>query len=365
MKKHFLLVITIIFIAVLFGSQEKAYASTPKIIKVDAGKKYNIVLKDDGTVWSWGDNTYGQLGDGTYTNRNYPVQVIGLSSIVTIDAGPYHCVAVKNDGTVWIWGKNDSGQLGDGTYTNKSTPMKVAALSGIVDISCGKDFTIAVKNDGTLWTWGFISGIGLSYNYNSVTPINISSISNVTSVKAGEVHVLALKSNGELWTWGRNDCGQCGDGSSNNKFEPVFIMSEVSSIGTGDTYSFAIKKNGTIWGWGRNTWGQLGNGKQNQFCYTPVQMIGATNAKYITGGDEHTIVLKNDGTAWVCGADQYGELGDGITYSDFKNEKTTLNQLPGINGITSVSAGAYFTVVTLDDGSVWGCGLNDRGQLGE
>ncbi|SHO52048.1 RCC1 domain-containing protein [Anaerocolumna xylanovorans] len=362
MKKKLVLVFIFMFVVELFGIQEKASASSPRVIDVEAGFYHTIALKDDGTVWAWGLNEFGQLGDGTYTNRNYPVQVGGLSGIKAVDAGDFYNIALKDDGTVWLWGYNEGGQLGDGTSIRRVTPVQAIGLSGIIDISGGEDGTIALKNDGTVWFWGTRKTDGSQHP----TPYQIPDFGNVTSIKAGNNHYLALKSDGTLWAWGCNPDGELGDGTTIDRFSPVYIMSGVSKIGTGPCQSYAIKNDGTVWSWGYNGTGVLGDGTLGNSKLSPVQMIGATDVKYITGGHYHTIVLKNDGTVWGCGYDRYGELGEGIICNgNNSNVKTTLIQLSGISGAKTVAAGVdEFTVVSLQDGSVWGCGLNNYGQLG-
>lgn len=367
MKRKFVLVFIIIFIVELLGVQDKIYAASSKIIKVEAGYDHNMALKEDGTVWTWGNNGYGELGDGTQnTIPKNPVQVKGLSDIITIDAGDNFSFAVKKDGTVWAWGRNDYSQLGDGDSSNKNTPEQIEGLSGIVDIACGSSFAIALKNDGTVWIWGLNFGnLGLGSSSPTVShPVEVN-ISNVISIKTGSHHTLALKSNGELWAWGLNGFGECGDDTTTKIRTPVHIMNGVTSISTGRNNSYAIKDDGTVWGWGMNTDGQLGIGTHQKVVSLPVQMTGVSNVKYITGGTYHTMLLKNDGTVWVCGNDMWGELGDNITYNGTDNIKTEFIQLNGISGATYVSGGNYYTVVSLQDGSVWGCGINSCGQLGE
>lgn len=370
MKRKFVLVFIFILVVGLIGIQEKAYAASPGVNKAEAGYRHFIALKEDGTVWTGGDNFYGELGNGTRNAViNYPAQVSGLSGIVDVDAGEFHCVALKNDGTVWSWGKNADGELGDGTNTNRYTPVQASGLSGIVDISCGiGNFTLALKNDGTLWAWGDnVNGqLGIGSNINKKIPVQVKNISNVTAIDAGRFFSLALTSSGTLWAWGTNVNGQLGDGTLTSRTLPVYIMSDVSSIGAGAFHSLVIKKDGTVWAWGNNSDGQLGDGTTRTIKKSPVQMIGASDVKSITGGWTHTLVVKNDGTVWVCGSDWWGELGDGIIHTDTSgNFKSTLIQLSGISGARSVTGGDNFTIVTLQNGSVWGCGLNSRGQLGE
>jgi len=124
------------------------------VTDVSSGCAHSLAVKKDGTVWAWGSNYYGQLGDGTTTNRYTPVKVSGLSGIKDVAGGCYHSLAVKEDGTVWAWGYNYSGELGDGTTTDRTTPVKVSDLSGVTDVAGGFQHSLAVKDDGTVWTWG-------------------------------------------------------------------------------------------------------------------------------------------------------------------------------------------------------------------
>lgn len=355
-------------LVVLLGIQEKAYASSSKIISIKAGGAHVLALKDDGTVWAWGDNYFGQLGDGTDSDqRNYPIQINELSDIIAIDAGEYHSVALKNDGTVWAWGRNLDGELGDGTYLNKNTPIQIG-IDSIIDISCGDLFTIALKNDGTVWSWGDNEEgqLGIGSYLTSANPVKILYINDVISIRTGNLHTLALKNNGELYSWGKNTVGQCGNGTtSRNITNPVYVINGISAIGVGGAHSFAITNEGTVLGWGTNTLGQLGIGTYNNIFSSPVEMKGISNVKCITGGNLHTIVLKNDGTVWVCGSNKYGGLGDGHIYNDYPDYSSTFIQLNGISEAKSIAGGIYFTIALLDDGSVWGCGINDHGQLGE
>jgi alpha-tubulin suppressor-like RCC1 family protein len=187
----------------------------------------------------------------------------------------------------------------------------------------------------------------------------------VISIKAGSYHSLALTNNGELYSWGENDVGQCGFNSNLNITLPMPVIYGISAIGVGDYHSFAITNEGTVLGWGTNTLGQLGIGSNNNVFSSPVEIKGISNVKSITGGYLHTIILKNDGTVWVCGGNYYGELGDGHIYNVDPNYKSTFTQLNGISGVKSIAGGFKFTIALLDDGSVWGCGINDHGQLGE
>lgn len=189
------------------------------VTQVVAGNTHTASLKSDGTVWAWGNNSHGQLGDGTTINKSIPVQVLGsggvgyLTGVTAIAAGYTHTVALKADGTVWAWGYNSVGELGDGTTTNRSTPVQVLGHGGV----------------------GYLTG--------------------VTAIAAGYDHTLALKSDGTLWAWGNNSNGQLGDGTTTNRFTPVQVvgaggagyLTGVTVIAGGGRHTLALKSDGTLW----------------------------------------------------------------------------------------------------------------------
>ena len=239
---------------------------------------HTIYVKDDGTVWAWGNNNNGQLGDGSAASKNTPVQVSGLYSMTAVAAGSGHIVALKNDGTVWAWGNNSTGQLGNGNFTpSNPTPAQVSGLSGmssgvVIAVAAGYDHTVALKNDGTVWAWGN-NATGQLGNGNitpSNTPVQVSGLSGVTAVAAGFGHTVALKSDGTVRTWGNNTKGQLGNGLTNgttiDSAIPVVVsgMVGVTDIAAGYEGSVvlkgAFKGDGTVWAWGSNSNGQLGNG---------------------------------------------------------------------------------------------------------
>jgi hypothetical protein len=191
---------------------------------------HTVALKSDDTVWTWGSNSNGQLGDGKTTDESTPVQVSGLSGIIAIAAGYSHTVALKSDGTVWTWGSNGNGQLGDGKTTDKSTPGQVSGLSSVIAIAAGYAHTVALRNDFTdvtVWTWGSNSNgqLGDGKTTDKHTPGQVSKLSGLTAIAAGYTHTVALKSDGTVWTWGSNGNGQLGDGSTTDRWTPVQIQS--------------------------------------------------------------------------------------------------------------------------------------------
>lgn len=293
------------------------------ILTIDAGSNHCLALKNDNTVWTWGDNQYGQLGNGTTGYAIVaPIQVSFLSSVTSVAGGGQHSLARKNDGTIWAWGLNNWGQLGTGNNISYSAAVQISSLTNIKNISAGSGHSLALKNDSTVWAWG-INGCGqLGYGIYSDTnlPVQVSSLTSIIAIKAGEAHSLALKNDGTVWAWGCNDKGQLGNGTNDESWVPTQVIGltdvvdiasdEGSFPAAGGAHSLALKNDGTVWAWGRNTEGQLGNGN-NINSNIPVQVIGISGITSIEAGDLHSIALKNDGSVWVWGYGQWGQLGNG------------------------------------------------------
>ncbi|MGF7400774.1 S-layer homology domain-containing protein [Thermoanaerobacterium thermosaccharolyticum] len=285
----------------------------PTVKAIAAGAYHTVALKNDGTVWAWGFNYYGELGNGTADKDSHstPVQVKGISDVKAIAAGMYHTVALKNDGTVWAWGDNEHDQLGNETTKEEyhSTPVQVKGISDVKAITAGNGYTVALKNDGTVWAWGD--------NYfgttnSSSTPVQVKGISDVKAIAAGASYTVVLKNDGTVWAWGVNEYGKLGDGTTNNSFTPVQVngISNVKAIAAGAYHTVVLKNDGTVWTWGYNHYGELGNGTTVDSS-TPVQVKGISDVKAIAAGACHTVALKNDGTVWAWGCNYDGELGNG------------------------------------------------------
>ena len=330
---------------------------------IAAGKAHTVALKGDGTVCAWGDNAFGQLGDGATANSSTPVQVSGVIGVTAIAASYYHTVALKGDGTVWAWGYNNSGQLGDGTSTNSSTPLQVSGLTGVTAIATGQLHSVALKGDGTVWAWGENSSgqLGNGTTATSSTPVQVSGLNGVTAIAAGFTHTLALKGDGTLWAWGENVSGQLGNGLTTNSSTPVQVsgVTGISAIAAGQFYSMALIGDGTLWAWGDNSSGQLGNGLTTN-SFTPVQVNGVTGVTAIAAGELHAVALIGNGTLWAWGDNVSGQLGNGLTTSS-----STPVQVSGLTGVTAIAAGSYHAVALKSDGTVWAWGKNDSGQLGD
>lgn len=316
---------------------------------VSAGSGYSLAVKHDGTVWAWGRNSSGQLGIGTTTDVIRPVQVSGLNGIVAVDTGFAHSLALKSDGTVWAWGHNEHGQLGDGTLTNKYAPVQVSGLTGVVAISAGHAYSMAVKRDGTVWAWGLNDWgqLGDNSTVNRNRPVKVALLTNVAMVSAGRNHTLALKDDGTVWAWGRNHNGQLGIGTRTSRIAPTEVpeLAGVVDISAGEDFSMAVKVNGTIWSWGFNGYGQLGDGTISDRI-RPVQLEGLIGVSAMNAGNGYALAVANDNVVWAWGYNASGGLGDGTTTNRTSpvkvlfTSKITLRNIPS-NAGTSVGSGEY------------------------
>jgi len=194
--------------------------------KVEGGENHTLAVVS-GAVYAWGYNNRGQLGDGTTTSSSVPVPVVGLTgTFLAVSGGSEHSIALRDDGTVWAWGSNEYGQLGNGSFGDSTSPVQVTGLSGVTAISAGYYATIALKGDGTVWAWGNNRegqlGIGSFTDRN--TPVKVSGLSNVVAIDSGNGHhSLAVENDGSVWAWGDNTLGQIGNGALGLQVDPVEV----------------------------------------------------------------------------------------------------------------------------------------------
>jgi uncharacterized repeat protein (TIGR01451 family) len=331
-------------------------------VKVAAGHYHSLALRSDGTVWAWGSNNSGQLGDGSWTNRSAPVQVSGLTSVVAVAAGYYFSLAVKSDGTVWGWGDNGAGELGDGTQASSNVPVQVIGLKGVLAVGAGDNHSLALKSDGTVWTWGgnVYGQLGDGTGESKTGPVQVSGLTGVIAVAGGFHHSLAAKSDGTTWAWGNNEYGQLGDGTQVNRNSPVRVngLDRVAAIAAGYNHNLALVSNGRMLAWGNNSHGQLGDGMSNQLS-VPVQVNGLSGVVSLAGG-YHNLALKTNGTVWAWGANGYGQIGDGTT-----TQRDAPVQASDFTTAVAGKAGWYHSLVVKSDGTVWSFGWNGCGQLGD
>lgn len=247
-------------------SQDKPQkALIDNVTAVSAGAGFSLALKLDGTVWAWGEGDLGQLGYGGTDSRSVPVQVGNLTGVVAIAAGNNAGYALKNDGTVWAWGTNRDGEIGDGTNITRLSPVQVPGLTGIKAL--GERGLYALKNDGTLYAWGDSSGLNL-------TPRPVSGVNNIRMVTSGEEYVLTVKNDGTVWglcnnlyinmigpidfKLGTNDKGQLGDGTIDASLTPIQAkVSGIKYVSAGGNHNVALKNDGSVWEWGKRIDGTL------------------------------------------------------------------------------------------------------------
>ncbi|KPA13575.1 PKD domain protein [Candidatus Magnetomorum sp. HK-1] len=323
---------------------------------------HSLALKQDGTIWAWGDNEYGQLGDSSTSNKSIPVQLKDLNDITDIAAGGDHSLALKKDGTVWAWGDNEYGQLGDTSTSNKTIPIQVKDLNDVTAIAAGYDHSLALKQNATVWAWGNneYGQLGDSSTSNKSIPVQVKGLYDVTAIAAGYNHSLVLKQNATVWAWGVNIYGQLGDSNMTNKSIPVQVkdLNDAIAITAGSVHSLAIKQDGTVWAWGMNIFAQLGNSSASNKS-TPLQVKDLNDVTKIAG-DEHSLALKQDGTVWAWGWNKYGQLGDSST-----SNKSIPIQVKDLNDVTDIAAGYEHSIALKQNGTVWAWGNIMNGQLGD
>jgi len=322
-------------------------ASVSGVPTMAAGVSTSFVIKDDSTLWAWGNNGYGQLGDGTRTARKSPVKV--LSNVASIAYGEGHTLAVKKDGTLWGWGNNWGGQVGDRTKKNKLSPVQVTGMTGVVAVAAGWSHSLALKTDGTLWAWGCIDLhlFGGEDEFNSI-PVKV--MDGVISVAAAADQTLAIKTGGSLWAFGADNWGNI------TELPKELIASGVTAIAAGWTHSLAIKDDGSLWAWGLNNVGQLGDGTKTN-SLVPKKIIDA-DVKAIAAYDDTSFAVLEDGTLLGWGKNHYGQLGDGT-------KTARVSPVEVKSGVTAVASGWAHTLAVDTDGMLWSWGYNSAGQLGD
>lgn len=329
--------------------------------QIAGGRLHTVALKTDGTLWAWGGNTYGNLGDGTTTDKSTPIQIGTETNWAKVCAGGYHTLAIKTDGTLWAWGRNDYGQLGDGTIINKSTPIQIGVLSDWSQIESKEGRTLAIKTDGTLWSWG-ITNFDENTEYRS-TPEQVGTDTDWSKISCGFTHIIALKTNGTLWGWGGNGYGQLGDGTTTLKTTPIQIgaANDWSKIATGYMHTVALKTDGTLWAWGPNEWGWLGDGTTIGKTI-PTQIGTATNWSQIAASNINTVAIKTDGTVWTWGANYFGQLGN---HGDPNGRNVIPRQVGTATNWSQITMGYMHVIALKTDNTLWAWGGNFFGNLGD
>jgi alpha-tubulin suppressor-like RCC1 family protein len=336
------------------GASEETAPPGPcgEVVQVSMGSRHVCALAGDGSLWCWGDNKDGQLGDGTTASKTAPVQVTALGSdVVQVSAGEAFTCAVKGDGSAWCWGSNAAGQLGNGKWADTLVPTLVSGLASMVaQMVVGTEHSCARKTDGTVWCWGYLN-TGSTPRLSN-TPEQVAGFAgNATSVAAGESHNCALKADGTVWCWGDNFGGQLGNGSLVGSSAPAQVTGltqPASQVFAGPEDSCAIVKDGALWCWGA----------QNNST-TPLLRAGLPDTQEVAVQMDHSCARDTNGALWCWGANEHGQLGEGtIRPSDLPVLATA------VTGAKQVAVGQAASCA-IDAASKLRCwGSNDWGQLG-
>ena len=330
----------------------KANTLKGEIKSIDTSFFHSMVVMEDGSLWAWGDNSHGQLGDGTTKSRLSPTKI--MDDVLMVSTGEF-TMAVKNDGTLWGWGDNSRGQLGDGTNEARHSPVKIMDDVVYVSVDGYSSHTAIIKTDGSLWVWGeqLAGGMGDGTTFNQYYPETPTKVmENVVHASSGGFVVMAILEDGTLWGWGTNANGALGNGTAAGSISPVLIMENVTFVKANTEFTAAITTDGALWTWGFNQYGMLGNGESTD-CYSPIKIL--EDVVYVNGANAITA----DGALWAW--HRYESFdGDG----DYTIKELSYSPVEVIDNVAQVAATTTHALILMSDGSLWAWGQNDRGQLG-
>jgi alpha-tubulin suppressor-like RCC1 family protein len=322
-------------------------------------------------VFGWGEDAFGQLGDGALTQSDAPVITSGLNFVTAIAAGRYHSLALLSNGTVVAWGSNVSGQLGDGEESAGSdVPLPVEGLEHVKAIAAGANQSLALLDNGIVMAWGANESgqLGDGNTEESDVPVPVKGLTGVTAIAAGGEHSLALLSDGKVMAWGEGEEGQLGDDATANSDVPVPVrLAEVAAIAAGNEFSLALLSDGEVMAWGSDRLGQLGNSgveakgeEEERYSAVPVTVNGVSDVSAIAAGARHSLALLAGGTVMAWGEDKAGQLGDGR----IARSEEAPAAVSGLSGVTQIAAGGEDSMALLGSGTVMSWGEDRNGELG-
>lgn len=345
------------------GNKEIVYSpeqlSITNVKQVVGTPKSTIFLKNDGTVWACGSNVHKILGDGSEKTQTLPVKVMNVSNIIKVSCGTNHAVALTNQGEVYVWGTNSRGQLGMPEITEDSNAV-LTVFTDVIDIGADGDYTIIIKNDGTAWSFGYnyYGQLGIGNRINKTSPEQISTLSNITKVILSYSHAAAIDSYGNVWMWGDNSYGQFGNGT----FYPTLIVGYWNNLSNartrmsaGKNHCLYVSSGGELYVSGSNEYGQLGNGTNLDSDFSCVQLL--EDIVEVAAGDYFSVALRADGTVWTWGLNNKGQLGDGT------NQNSNIpHQI--LSDIVSISAGKNHALAVTNNNTLMMWGSNEYSQIG-
>jgi alpha-tubulin suppressor-like RCC1 family protein len=331
------------------------------------------------TAYGWGSNANGKVGDNTIINRSSPVSVVGGFTDwvqVSVSSGvDSHSLGVRANGTIWAWGGNAVGQLGDNTITNRSSPVSVVGdFTDWISTSAGGNHSLALRANGTLWAWGNNANGQIGDNtpvFSKLSPVSV--VGNFTDwiqASAGSLHSLGLRANGTLWAWGANKLttisidGRLGDNTTVDRSSPVSVVGGFSDwvqASAGGYHSLGVRANGTLWAWGAG-----GNGRLGQNAVTnrssPISVIGGfTDWVQADAGSLHSLGVRANGSLWAWGNNGQGRLGDNTT----ANKSSPVSVVGGITDWVQASSGHDHSLGVRANGILRSWGNNSSFQLGQ
>lgn len=354
------------------GSSEPANAPSVRptgFVAVAAGATHSVAIKADGSLWTWGCSTYGDACDKTAATSQAPTRLDATSAqaYAAVSSGEFHNLALKADGSLWAWGKNENGQLGNGTNVDETRPTRVG--QGVYQqVSAGGAHSAAIDRDGGLWTWGQNTYGQLGDGGSDATsePKQIMVGTQFKAVAAGPYHTAAIDTAGNLWTWGGNGSGQLGDGSNLTRPTPQHIdvldtglaSLKFKQVSVGPTNTAAITEGGDLYVWGWNGYGQVGDGSGAD-QWTPVKIAGA-GYTHVSMNEWHGLAVKQDGSLWAWGSNCCGQIGN-----EPRADAPTPLQVGVPGTYRNAVAGRWHSVALGQDGLLRVWGDNSYDQLGQ
>ena len=347
------------------GPSNAVVANPTRAVAISAGGSNTCALVVGAEVECWGDNTYGQLGDGSTTSESAPVPVLNLTGVTAVAVGGDYACALVAGGTVKCWGSNSNGQLGDGGAEGQSpTPVAVSGVAGATAIAAGWEHACALLGGATVACWGDNSAgdLGDGTSTKRPTPVAVSGLTGATAIAAGGMHSCAIVAGGAARCWGNGNNGQLGDGLLDNSSTPVAVsgLTGATAISAGGMHTCVVLGGATAECWGDNLQGDLGDGTA-WTRLTPVPVSGLTGASGISAGGNDTCALVVPGSIDCWGLNTDGQLGDGGAES----ESYTAVAVVGVSNATAVVSGSQHSCALVDAGLVECWGYNHSGQLGD
>lgn len=329
------------------------------IDRIGAGAGFSAGLSTDGNVYAWGDNGYGQLGQGNLRDSLLPLQVRGLSGVNALAVGDFHTMALRRDGTVWGWGSNHYGQLGIGSrVTGATMPVQVSGLSSVRSLSANLYQSVALRHDGSVWAWGRNGA------RTSAAPAPVPNLADAKAIAAGFDYALAVRKDGTVWGWGVNNAGQLGKRLGLYTLPTrVEGIDKAVSVAASSQHAMALRTDGSVWSWGTNSYGQMGidaySAGPTRISALPMPSNGASGVRQIAAGAYNSAVLYSDGSVWSWGSNHYGQVADGTSHN--RRAPVRLNT---VGNVVAMAVSDGFVIFLQADGTAQGAGLNTSGALG-